>query len=122
MKEEFNYFCLFDAFPSPPPLKTWTEQLRDGEYTLTTLSPLTSIDGVGVTETKLVLGETALSDDGEYLARLYACTLVGGGVVHTLQCWRLGDASDGTNVAPYVIAMHDSDVDDTRTRTGLCDG
>ena len=52
MKEEFNYFCLFDAFPSPSSLKTWAEQLRDGEHNVTTLSPLTSIDGVGVAETE----------------------------------------------------------------------
>ena len=75
--EEFDYCCLFDTFPSPPPLKTWAEQLSDGEYTLTSLSPLTSIDGVGVIETRQQW-DKVLSDDGMYFARVCECTLVDG--------------------------------------------
>ena len=62
---------------------------------------------MGITKT-VPYGNTALSDDGMYVAGLYECTLAGGRDVYTVQCWRLGD--DGSVGTPYLLAKHNRPV------------
>ena len=78
IRQEFDYFCIAGVYP---PTKTWAEQLRDGEYTVCRLE----VENVSDSEEEggegeegggggstLVLGETALSYDGTYVAATYA--------------------------------------------------